>query len=60
MTTYQESFQRTGGETKAMSYSQSTRDFRSRPAGLAERVKLEGGKISSLLVGETYRDYEDP
>lgn len=43
-----------------MSYSQSTRDFRSRPAGLAERVKLEGTKISSLLVGETYRDYEDP
>jgi hypothetical protein len=60
MTTYQESFQKTDGATKALSYSQSTRDFRSKPAGLADRVKLEGAKISSLLVGESYRDYEDP
>ena len=60
VTTYQDAFQRTDGATKSMNYSQSTRDFRSKPAGLTDRVNLEGKKISSLLVAEIYRDYEDP
>jgi hypothetical protein len=36
------------------------RNFRSRAAGTTDKVALEGKKISTLLIGENYRDYEDP
>lgn len=60
MTTYQESFQRSNGQAKSMRYSQSMRNFRSKPAGTTEKIKLEGKKLSTLLTAENYRDYEDP
>jgi hypothetical protein len=60
MTTYQESFQRTNGAAKSMRFSQSMRNFRSKPAGTNEKVTLEGKKLSTLLSAENYRDYEDP
>lgn len=43
-----------------MRFSQSMRNFRSRGAGTTEKVKLEGKKMSTLLIAENYRDYEDP
>ena len=60
MTTYQESFQRSNSQAKSMRFSQSMRNFRAKPSGTTDKVKLDGKKISTLLIAENYRDYEDP
>lgn len=60
MTTYQQSFQRTNPTAKGMNLSQSVRGFRVKGAGTTDHVKLEGTKITTPLVAESYRDYEDP
>ena len=65
MSTYQADFSRKRQEksfkTKSRAISQSARGARSRPAGFKPNDRnLKGKRLNTFIVGEKYRDYEDP
>lgn len=65
MTTYQDAFKRknSGMTSSSRTFNGSIRSLRGRSAGVTvhnDRNKLTGKKINTFLVGEKYRDYEDP
>lgn len=65
MTTYQEAFKRKdeGFGSASKTFSKSNRSLRGRSAGVTvhdNRNKLSGKKMNTFLIGEKYRDYEDP
>lgn len=65
MTTYQEAYKRKNSKIPNSSriFKNSIRSLRGRSAGVtahSNRNKLKGKKMNTFLIGEKYRDYEDP